>query len=351
MEHKIPCEIIRDLLPLYVDGLTSEATGREVQAHLKNCSGCSERYARMTHTITEEAQNQKDEDVKEINYLGKVKKRGFRKAVAGVFIGVALILAAIALKLFVLGYPVNTYAVTNTEIRENHLTVAGMFYDSSSVYKKYRLVSQEDGSSKLVIYGCLPTPWNRDGSFALDINMADVENQLNINGMTVKKDGTVISKLANDLYAAKNPYVGDMSANGKLAMILGIAANLGNFDNELQTLQTPYDWTLNFYNVTDPEMFEAQMKGYACVLIALIDNLDEVSWTYTADADDGSAMAEDGPTATDEGLAADNQAAGNGRVTSEECSQWVGEDIKGFRVSPEDVQRLLDKLVQIQFRR
>ncbi len=330
MEHKIPCEIIRDLLPLYVDGLTSEKTDEEVRAHLENCQSCREQYGRMSQTITEEEQSRKTEDIREIDYLNKVKKRSLGKAVACLFLGVALIVAAIALKLFVLGYPVNNYSITYTDVSENHLSIGGMIYDSSSVYKKYRIVTQEDGTSKLVIYGCLSNPWNRDGSFNLDIDMSEVEGQLDINGITVDKDGTIVSKLANNLYAAKNPYVGDMPANGRLAMILGVAASLGNFDNELQTDQEPYGWTLNFHGITDEGLFNAQIKDYACVLIALIDNLDEVSWTYTEDADDGAI-------------------AGTGRLTLAECTQAVGEDIKGFSQSPEDVQRLLDKLIHIRY--
>ena len=31
MSRKIPCDIIKDLMPLYVEGLTSEETGREIE--------------------------------------------------------------------------------------------------------------------------------------------------------------------------------------------------------------------------------------------------------------------------------------------------------------------------------
>lgn len=36
MKQNIPCELIRDLLPLYVDGLTSEVSNREIKEHLGN---------------------------------------------------------------------------------------------------------------------------------------------------------------------------------------------------------------------------------------------------------------------------------------------------------------------------
>ena len=32
MKQNIPCEMIRDLLPLYVEGLTSEESSRQIEA-------------------------------------------------------------------------------------------------------------------------------------------------------------------------------------------------------------------------------------------------------------------------------------------------------------------------------
>ena len=38
------CEIIRDLLPLYIDGLTSIESNQEIEKHLKNCEECQKYY-------------------------------------------------------------------------------------------------------------------------------------------------------------------------------------------------------------------------------------------------------------------------------------------------------------------
>ena len=35
------CEIIRDLLPLYAEGLTGDAANREIEAHLAGCDACA----------------------------------------------------------------------------------------------------------------------------------------------------------------------------------------------------------------------------------------------------------------------------------------------------------------------
>ena len=64
--------------------------------------------------------------------------------------------------------------------------------------------------------------------------------------------------------------------------------DLGSFKNELQTTAEPYGWTLHFEKSTaNSAVFDEKMKGYACALIALTDNLGEVSWTYTVELADG----------------------------------------------------------------
>ena len=41
------CEIIRDLLPMYCDGLCSEASKQEIEAHVAQCEGCRAFLAEM----------------------------------------------------------------------------------------------------------------------------------------------------------------------------------------------------------------------------------------------------------------------------------------------------------------
>ena len=41
------CDIIRDLLPSYIDGLTSEASTKLVEEHLAQCPQCRSCYEAM----------------------------------------------------------------------------------------------------------------------------------------------------------------------------------------------------------------------------------------------------------------------------------------------------------------
>ena len=80
--------------------------------------------------------------------------------------------------------------------------------DSAAVYRGYKLV-QEDGAKRLVIYSCLPSFWNRSGTFNLELALPGGGMDLNIQGITIKSNGDLISSLANELYRARNPYIGD----------------------------------------------------------------------------------------------------------------------------------------------
>ena len=75
------CEIIRDLLPLYIDGLTSKESNQEIEKHLKNC----EEYQEMTGDI-DNFSVITNEEIEDVNLIKKIKKKNRKKAL-GIFVG------------------------------------------------------------------------------------------------------------------------------------------------------------------------------------------------------------------------------------------------------------------------
>ena len=47
MRNDLTCAVVRDLLPNYVEGLTSEETGQAVERHLRSCPDCAAKQAAM----------------------------------------------------------------------------------------------------------------------------------------------------------------------------------------------------------------------------------------------------------------------------------------------------------------
>ena len=89
------CEIIRDLLPLYVDELTSPESNALIETHLETCPVCRMELERMRRA----ASLPEDEQTQNINYkkalksqLRRMKLKITGTTLAGVLIAVAIVL-------------------------------------------------------------------------------------------------------------------------------------------------------------------------------------------------------------------------------------------------------------------
>lgn len=70
MEKEISCAIVRDLLPNYIEKLTSEETNRVMEEHLSSCTNCSLVRDDMMRYVEPEKM---PENLKMKNYLKKTK--------------------------------------------------------------------------------------------------------------------------------------------------------------------------------------------------------------------------------------------------------------------------------------
>lgn len=71
------CCIVKDLLPGYIDGLTSEETNEEMKMHLESCNSCNTIYRQMAEELPIEIPPEKTE----IDFLKKLKASMHRKYV------------------------------------------------------------------------------------------------------------------------------------------------------------------------------------------------------------------------------------------------------------------------------
>lgn len=126
MSRRIDCDIIQDLLPLYVEHLASEASCRMIQEHLEECGNCRRILEELEKPVLEETVEEKQE----IDFFKKIRNKHKRLilAVSGTAFLLAAILLTIGIKVFVTGSPVNPDSVAyeclyNEETRE--LTIRG----------------------------------------------------------------------------------------------------------------------------------------------------------------------------------------------------------------------------------
>ena len=74
---KLPCELVEDLLPLYIEDLTNPVTNELVEKHLRVCGECKQNYTKMKKPMPEE----EIPDAKEIDFLKKTKKQNRKRVI------------------------------------------------------------------------------------------------------------------------------------------------------------------------------------------------------------------------------------------------------------------------------
>ena len=101
MKKNEKCKLVQDLLPNYIEKLTSEDTNKYIEEHLKGCNECKEVLKNMGENIVLD----KIEEKKKIDYLKKIKRR--QKIIIGVILVIAVIFIMLVIDIFSSGYPVD----------------------------------------------------------------------------------------------------------------------------------------------------------------------------------------------------------------------------------------------------
>lgn len=100
---KYDCEVIRDLLPIYKDGVTNKKSNETIEAHFLECEKCKEYYHELNkcEIVLPEAVAVESQNV--VNYGMRIKKRRRR-----VFAIVMSVIGVLILSIFFFGYYVIT---------------------------------------------------------------------------------------------------------------------------------------------------------------------------------------------------------------------------------------------------
>lgn len=80
------CNLIEDLLPLYVEGLVSEETKKEIEEHLQKCDKCSEILKSIKKNEEIIIEEQKDNSSKEVKCIKNIKRKMMFKIVMAVLV-------------------------------------------------------------------------------------------------------------------------------------------------------------------------------------------------------------------------------------------------------------------------
>lgn len=174
------CSVIRDLLPLYAERLTSPDSNKEIESHLRTCEACSDFYQNMDLQIESQG------DILpvpacDIQPLKKVRRAGILKAILGFFAG-AVLLTGIFLFVFWGVIPArqeDVNVVCNTELLKNgdcnisfDFSQNGNYVlnDRMAVTRFYDDVNDLQSRYDLYIYCVKALPFNDVGEGGMNIS-------------------------------------------------------------------------------------------------------------------------------------------------------------------------------------
>ena len=279
MKNDLTCGVVRDLLPSYVEGLTSQETNTAVERHLADCPDCTRLRADLAGETPPPP-----EEVKEVDYLKKVKRRGRRRVVAAVAVTVLVLALGIAAKLFLIGSPANwdtweNYNFTARTNVPNQLDIS--FYPDElpdTAYYNWN-VTNENGIVRVSARKVLPSVFHDTSEHWEHISLSGVR-EVWVANQLVWQGGVVISPQMDRVYQTKTPYVGNASAVGQVVSA-GRFDWLGDYTMELQTSAQPYRLTLNFSDPQSSQAFHLQdLYQDMAAALAVIGNLDEIECAF-----------------------------------------------------------------------
>jgi predicted anti-sigma-YlaC factor YlaD len=319
MSDGLKCEIIKDLLPSYIEKLTSDVTNEAVESHIKECKECKQ----LLEDMKQDELKSDEEDQREINYLKKVKHRTWYIAGIGVLITAVVIVCFFVWRVFEHGFAVSPSSIQyNVNLEDDILTFSGELLESSMAYT-HTTFNEQDGAVRISVYEAPSSILNNSNQFTESYRLKGNVDIIYFEDLIVYKDQP-ISKPVAEVYKTKHKYIGDMPANSRVAGALGVYEELGNFSNSLQTTAEPYGWTLEFQitvEASEEKTFNEKMKAYACVMLAMIDNLNTVSWTYECN----------GITVTQ-------------NLTTKEASEYAGQNVKEASKDIAQLQEMMKEL-------
>lgn len=283
MKNDLSCEVVKDLLPLYIDDLTSDVTNSAIEDHIHSCSQCSEVLIRMR-----EPEIFPEDESADIDFLKKNRKINKRNILIGIIATFVIVLTAIVSKLYIIGEAVNDDSLIYSKINveDKTLKISGNLEDSAKGVSDISFKTV--GNTVYISFReTLKSDFNKN-NFSKKYTATKNIEKIIIGNRTVWENGSVVSKTASKIFNTRHKYAGDLSKNIKTANALGISDNMGDFKNELKTKDKSIGWILTFaldHPSYIDDSLESNFEGYGSMLIALIDNLDYVTFKYKIDGE------------------------------------------------------------------
>ena len=325
MKNRLTCAVVKDLLPLYIDKLTSDETNQLIDEHLESCQDCKELLNKMSNLEISHIDNDEMlEEKAEIDFLKKTKKSYMKKTISSILIVMVIAVCLVVGKVYIIGSEIPADNVETTiNINGNQLDIQA---NGTPYMKRINNISftEKDGVITISYNGVKSKHYHKIFN---DTYVADQQITMVMNGdKIIWANGTNIDERTSNAFATSHSYIGNAVENSYTVSALGIADYLGTFTMELQTSKEPYGLNLILNEPISKDVIDNkrnQMKIFSYALLGLIDNLDVV--TFEFNSDNGKEKI---------------------KISTNEASKVIGSDVKELSKDVVKLNSVLNKLYQ-----
>lgn len=147
---KYKCEVVRDLLPLYIDGVSSKESNKIMEEHLKECNECKEYYNDLKNgDFIEDLKMEQSEKQNPKKTMKSIK----HKIVRGkIWFGIVSITVVLAIILFFSAYMKNKVLVVqydnNIEVVRKDGNVYAVLKNDTYINAKSKIVETVNSNGK-----------------------------------------------------------------------------------------------------------------------------------------------------------------------------------------------------------
>ncbi len=183
MERKKNCKIVQDLLPNYIEKLTSKETNQFIEEHLSNCNDCKEILENMKE---DPLNNNQNIEHKKVKYLRKYN----RKLRVFEISSIILLLIILGISIFYWKYYRDGYFSVADTLIDVTSTCPDVFYATIEEIETEEPKGELQGSKTLKVKGTTLNDERYKGEFYVNIPLDNINDNVKIehNGNTADID-------------------------------------------------------------------------------------------------------------------------------------------------------------------
>lgn len=254
--------LVNDLLPDYIDGLTSPETNKIIEEHLAQCSSCQKTLERM-----KEKPFVLDPDEKiEIDYLKMVRKRNRHRIWITICLVFFVVTSCFGMYVFLFGTKTSaTLLNIDTTVAPDQVKLEVECIEKGR--KVSRVLWHKQGKDvEAVVYTVPGKEEKKTFSYKIDGLIENVE----VAGRIVWEEGKKIPAELALLYENKVEYIGDVSKVSRLLEKMNVSELIGSYTLEL-------DNTGLIIHSVRP-INEAYVDRESLLILSMIENVSFVTW-------------------------------------------------------------------------